>query len=134
MQTLTIAGTIGKDAELRHTQSGDQVAGFSVAVDNGKDKSGNKRDATWYDCSLWGKRGEALCQYLTKGTRVAITGRPGAREHNGKIYLQCNVDQITLLGGGQDRQQGNQQSDGYGAPAQGSAMDDEIPFAACVLI
>ncbi len=135
MQQLTIAGTIGKDAELRNTQAGDAVAGFSVAVDNGKDTSGNKRDATWFDASLWGKRGTGLAPYLTKGTRVAITGRPQAREHNGKVYLGVNVDQITLLGGGQDRQQA-QSGDGYGAggrPSDGGMQDDDlsdIPFNA----
>jgi single-strand DNA-binding protein len=134
MQTLIIAGTIGRDAEVRQTQGGESVAGFSVAVDNGKDQNGNKRETTWFDCSLWGKRGQGLGPHLTKGTRVAITGRPSAREHNGKIYMQCSVDQIQLLGGG------NQQapSDPY-APQGGTTghqqpvgggnnLDDGIPF------
>lgn len=136
MQTLTLAGTIGRDAEVRRTQSGEPVAGFSVAVDNGKDRDGNKRDATWFDCSIWGKRGESLGPYLTKGSRVAITGRPGAREHNGKIYLQCNVDQITLLGGGNGQSSGgggyDQSPDGYGSggrPSSEGFDDSEIPFA-----
>jgi len=133
MQMLVISGVIGRDAEIRRTQGGDAVAGFSVAVDNGKNKQGNKRDATWFDCSLWGKRGEGLGPYLTKGSRVSITGRPGAREHNGKVYLQCNVDQITLLGGGQDRQQsndGHQSPEGYGGGGRpGDDLDSEIPFA-----
>ena len=121
MNILMIAGTIGKDAELRRTQSGDAVAGFSVAIDNGKDKNGNKRDTTWIDCSLWGKRGESLCQYLTKGTKVAITGRPTVREHNGKAYQGCSVNEITLMGGGQKSQD---QTSNYQAPP----LDDDIPF------
>ena len=96
MQILIIAGTIGRDAEIRHTQGGDAVAGFSVAVDNGKDKNGNKRDTTWYDCSLWGKRGEGLGPYLTKGTRVTIKGRPSARTHDGKVFrMLCVIDEFT---------------------------------------
>jgi single-stranded DNA-binding protein len=43
---LTIAGNIGKDAEVRRTQSGDPVAGFSVAVDNGKDTDGQRFAST----------------------------------------------------------------------------------------
>lgn len=131
MQALTIAGIIGRDAEIRRTQSGGAVAGFSVAVDNGKDKNGNKRDATWFDCSLWGKRGEGLGPYLTKGRRVAITGRPTAREHNGKVYLGCSVDQITLLGGGNSQPDPNrsQEPQGYGGGGRpGADLDDEIPF------
>ena len=127
MQILIIAGTIGRDAEIRHTQGGDAVAGFSVAVDNGKDKNGNKRDTTWYDCSLWGKRGEGLGPYLTKGTRVTIKGRPSARTHDGKVYMQCNVDEISLLGGGQDRQQGGSSGDQQGGYQPDSRdMNDEM--------
>lgn len=134
MQILMIAGNIGKDAELRTTQKGDKVAGFSVAVDNGKDANGNRRDSTWYDCSLWGKRGEALCQYLTKGSKVTVTGRPTAREHNGKAYLGLSVDEITLQGGGQS--QGHPDPGRQAPPSQGSGYqdgphgqyDDEIPF------
>ena len=139
MMIITLAGTLGKDAELRRTGGGDAVAGFSVAVDNGKDKNGNKRDATWVDCSLWGKRGEGLCQYLTKGTKVAITGRPTTREHNGKAYLGVSINEITLMGGGQksDQQGGyaqqQSQQQGYGAggtPNSNADLGDEIPFAA----
>ena len=126
MQQLTIAGTIGRTAEIRRTQSGDAVAGFSVAVDNGKDKDGNRRETTWFDCSLWGKRGESLGPYLTKGTRVCITGRPGAREHNGKVYLQCSVNELTLLGGGQrDESPRQPEPDAQGG---GRIDDDDIPF------
>lgn len=140
MQQLIIAGRITKGAELRRTQAGDDVLGFSVAVSNGKDKEGNWRDSTFYDCSLWGKRASSMHNILSKGTLVTITGRPGAREHNGKAYLQCSVDQITLQGGG-DRQQrndsgggyGGQQDSGYGSGSggYGGAGDidqDSIPF------
>lgn len=118
MQQLTIAGRITKAGELRRTQGGDEVLGFSVAVSNGKDQQGNWRDSTFFDCSLWGKRASSMQNILSKGTLVTITGRPGARAHNEKAYLQCNVDQITLQGGG-DRQQGNDNGGGYGGQ-QGS--------------
>lgn len=130
MQSLTIAGNVGKDAELRRTQGGDPVLNFSLAVDNGKDQNGNKRDATWFDCSVWGKRAEALERHITKGSKLVLRGRPTAREHNGKVYLGINVDDLTFMGGGQ--QSGNQdRQGGYdqgGAPA-GGGFDDEIPFA-----
>ena len=99
MQVLIIAGNVGKDAILRRTNSGDAVLGFSLAVDNGKDKNGNKRDATWYDCSIWGKRAESLERHITKGTKLTLTGRPTAREHNGKAYLGISVNDLTFMGG-----------------------------------
>lgn len=137
MQILTIAGTTGRDAELRRTQSGDAVLGFSLAVDNGKDQNGNKRDATWFDCSIWGKRAESLERHITKGLKLTLTGRPTAREHNGKVYLGIRVNDLTFQGGGnQSRDQGgpgrggdyNQTPDrGYQAPPARD-LDDEIPF------
>ena len=126
MQQLTIAGNVGKDAELRRTGNGDAVLGFSVAVDNGKDKNGNKRDSTWFDCSIWGKRAESLERYITKGTKVVLTGRPTAREHNGKAYLGISVNDLTFMGG---NSQGEPRQDNYQAPQQpAKGFDDEIPF------
>lgn len=133
MQVLIIAGNVGKDAILRRTNSGDAVLGFSLAVDNGKDKNGNKRDATWYDCSIWGKRAESLERHITKGTKLTLTGRPTAREHNGKAYLGISVNDLTFMGGssgggdrGSDYGGGSGGGDYQAPPAQG--FDDEIPF------
>ena len=129
MQQLTIAGNVGKDAELRRTGNGDAVLGFSVAVDNGKDKNGNKRDSTWFDCSIWGKRAESLERYITKGTKLVLTGRPTAREHNGKAYLGISVNDLTFMGGSTG---GQPRADNYQAPTDhhppARDLDDEIPF------
>lgn len=140
MQQLIIAGTVGRDAELRQTQGGDAVLSFSLAVDNGKDRDGNKRDATWYDCSLWGKRANSLQSHINKGDKLTVTGRPSAREHNGKVYMQCSVNELTFQGGGQrrddtgggyDRDPARQAPSGYGAggsPMGGGFDEDAIPF------
>lgn len=130
MQQLIIAGTVGRDAELRQTQNGDAVLGFSLAVDNGKDAQGNKREATWFDCSLWGKRAQALAAHIRKGDKLTVTGRPGAREHNGKVYLQCSVNDLTFQGGNRREEQPRAQG-GYGGAPAGGGFDDQdgIPFA-----
>lgn len=129
MQKLFIAGNVGKDAELRRTGGGDAVLGFPLAVDNGKDRDGNKRPATWYDCSIWGKRAEALERHITKGSKLALTGRPTARAHDGKAYLGVSVDDLTFMGGGEHGQPQSRQDYG-GAAAGGGELEDEIPFAA----
>ena len=67
MKTITIAGNVGKDAQTR-TAGQDTVTSFSVAVNDGW---GDKKRTLWFDCSVWGKRGKALAQHLTKGTKVA---------------------------------------------------------------
>ena len=129
MFNLTIAGNVGKDAQLRRTQSGEPVLGFSVAIDQGKDKNGNKRDSVWVSCSIWGKRAESLERYITKGTKIALSGRPGVDVYEGRGQLKLSVNELTFMGGGQeggqrDSGQSGQQGGGFG----GSDMDDEIPF------
>ena len=139
MQILTIAGNVGKDPVLRRTQGGDPVLNFSLAVDNGKDKDGNKRDATWFDCSIWGKRAESLEPHIHKGDKLAISGRPTTRAHDSKAYLGINVNDLTFQGGKQDdsNRQGSPDSSNYGGGAGGgygtggaggSDMEDGIPF------
>ena len=143
MQILMIAGNVGKDAVLRRTQDGEPVLGFSLAVDNGKDRDGNPRPSTWYDCSIWGKRAESLERHIIKGLKLALSGRPSAREHEGKAYLCLSVDELTFQGSPSgDRESKPDRSGGdYGAasggerrqaaqaPAFSRDMDDGIPFA-----
>ena len=133
MKTVSIAGNIGKDAVVRTTQQGDKIASWSVAVE---ERRGQDKRTIWFDVSLFGRRGEALAQYLTKGTRVAVSGDLSTREHDGRTYLTVRADQVTLLGGGQRQDSGSQQSDGYGSGGRPGADDpygDEIPFSPCVL-
>lgn len=132
MQLLTIAGNVGKDAVLRRQDGRDPVLNFSIAVDNGKDKDGKQRDATWFDCSIWGKRAESLERHIVKGTKLAVAGRPSARAHEGKAYLGITIDQLTFQGGSQQRTEGDsgqrtgsQQSSGGYNPADDP---DNIPF------
>lgn len=131
MKQITIAGNIGKSAEVRNTQDGTPIAGFSVAVE---DRSGKEKTTVWFECSLWGRRGETLAQYLTKGSKIVVTGELSTREYNGKTYLQVRADNVTLMGGGQrDEKPEGMYSDRGGAPAGGVELHDEIPFAPQVL-
>ena len=123
MFSMTIAGNVGKDAQLRRTQGGDAVLGFSVAIDQGKDKSGNKRESVWVSCSIWGKRAESLESYITKGTKLVITGRPGVSIYEGKGTLTLSVSDLTFMGGSQQRDGDHQPSNKVSAD-----MQDDIPF------
>ena len=124
MKTVVIAGNIGKDAETRTTQGGKNVTSFNVAVE---DRGGKEKATLWFSCSLWGERGDSLAQYLTKGSKVAVSGDLSTREHDGKTYLQIKVAEVTLMGGKQDGER--QEERRTDPPAQRNAMEDEIPFA-----
>ena len=132
MKNITIAGRITRDAVTRNTQQGDKVTGFSVAVDDG---FGQNKRAIFFDCSLWGKRGDSLAQHLTKGAQVTVSGDLSTREHEGKTYLTVRVADVTLQGKPQGNQGGGRPDD-YDRQSSGSQQgsrseyddSDVIPF------
>lgn len=138
MQTVIIAGNVGNAKEVREV-GGDKVLNFSLAVDNGKDKNGERRESTWWDCSLWGKRAESLAPYIQKGSRLTVQGRPSARAHEGKAYLGVTVNELTFMSSKQDSERssgggGDDYSSGFAATntrAQTQTYDldeSDIPF------
>lgn len=134
MHTTTAIGVItDKGAELRRTQNGDPVLGFSLQVSNGKNKAGEWYPSTYFDCALWGSRGEALGKHLTAGKALCVTGKVKAREHNGKAYMDITVDRLDFLP--KDRSDntpttggGYQQFSSGGGYGGSLPDDDEIPF------
>lgn len=72
MAVLTGLFRLGRDAEIRVTAGGDSVCQMALAYNYGQKKDG-KQPSQWIDASLWGKRGESLAQYLTKGTSIVAT-------------------------------------------------------------
>lgn len=123
MKNITIAGRLTKDAEFRRTQGGDPVLGFSVAVDDGY---GQNKSTLFFDCSLWGKRGESLLPHLKKGGSVTVSGDFSRREHDGKTYLTVRANDITLQGGKPEGRKSEPQPDDG---SYGNEPDsDEVPF------
>ena len=127
MQTITIAGRVGRDAELRRTQGGDAVCSFTVAVDyrNGREKATN-----WWRVSLWGKRAEALAPYLLKGVSVTVSGEFSLGDYDGKPQLNIRASEIALQGarqGGEQRKPDGSQGHAGGF-ADDLGDDSDIPF------
>jgi len=105
MNSITIVGHIGTDAELRHTSTGAAVASFSLASNDGPK---DKQRTVWFRVSVWRQLGETLAPYLTKGTLVMVVGSIDAEprvwqtqsgEHRAGIDI--TAQRIRLLGGGQ---------------------------------
>jgi single-strand DNA-binding protein len=102
MNVITIAGGLGRDAELKYLNNGDPICNFSVADNQGRDKT-----AIFWNCQLWGKRAEALSQYLTKGQSVTVVGTVTEREWTDKTdtkrkSMDVRVSEIALQGGRRD--------------------------------
>jgi single-strand DNA-binding protein len=99
MNSITISGNLGKDAEIRHLQNGDAVCSFSVGDSESKDKP-----TIWWNCGMFGKRAEILGKFLTKGSKVTVVGRVSERSYNDKNgqerkVMEVRVMDIALQGG-----------------------------------
>lgn len=141
---------LGRDAELRSTSSGEQVANLSLAFNYGRKGQDGRRPSQWVEGALWGKLAEAISPYLLKGTSVAVTlddvhietfeGRDGPGHK-----LTGRVTAIDLAGGGErsaapapaprqapQRQAQHETPRRAGAAPAGSSgfddMDDDIPW------
>lgn len=121
MNNFSAIGRLGRDAEMRYTQGGKAVLGFALAVDKGW---GDRKQTVWFDCSLWGDRGEKLAEHLKKGDRIGVTGEFGTREHDGKTYLTLDVRDVTLLGG----KPATKPAQSSQPRNDGPFPDDDIPF------
>jgi single-strand DNA-binding protein len=125
----TFAGRLGADAVIRSTPNGKDVTGYSLAVNVG---FGDKKETLWVGCSQWGERGKKLAPYLTKGTSVVVTGEVGLRQYTDKAgkpraELTCNVQGITLMGGG-DKAEKPAQTAHVSEDLLADDPSDSIPF------
>ena len=114
-----IIGRLTRDPEIRSTQSGQNVANFSVATgrqwtDKG---TGQKKEQTeFHNVVAWGRLADICQQYLKKGNQVYIEGRLQTRswdDQSGTKRYRTEIiaNEMIMLGG---RGQGG----GNAAPAQ----------------
>lgn len=143
MNNCTFTVNLARDAEFRQVGGG-SVLNFVGAATAG---FGEKKQTLWLDCALWGKRGESLQQYMTKGQQLVICGELGQREYQKdgetRTALTMRVAEVTLVGGKKEQapqqqwQQQAPQQQQYTAPPQQQSQqgqppmdfDDDIPFA-----
>jgi single-strand DNA-binding protein len=141
---VILIGNLGRDPEMRYTQSGQAVTNFPIATtESWTDKnSGHKQEKTeWHRIVAWGKTAELCAQYLAKGRSVYIEGRLQTREWEDKEGIKRYTTEITantvqFLGGprseGAGGGDGGGGASGSGAPPSGGAgqppPDDGIPF------
>lgn len=88
MNLVVIVGNVGRDPELRHTQTGKAVANFSVATSERNDET------QWFNVTVWDKQAELSAQYVKKGDRISVQGRMRSREHDGKTYWDLIAERV----------------------------------------
>lgn len=81
LNDIKVMGRLTKDPELRQTQNGTAVAGFTLAVDRDyRDQQGN-RPTDFFDIVCWKGTAELVSKYLTKGRLIVVSGRLETREY-----------------------------------------------------
>ena len=119
------------------------VLGFSVAVN---DRRKNNQTGEWedvpnfIDCTMFGTRAQALAQYMTKGTKVAVEGKlrwsSWERDGQKRSKIEIIVDAVDFLSsrknGGNGMVLGAEAFSSpavpAAAPVQGDLYDEDIPF------
>lgn len=103
INVVVISGNLTRYPELRHTNGGTAILSFGVAVnDRMKDRDGSWVDRpNFVDVTVFGARAEALSRYLSKGTKVALSGklRYSSWERDGqkRSKLEVIADEIEFL-------------------------------------
>lgn len=101
MQKLIITGNVGRDAEIKANPNTQELfATFSVGVSEG---TKDNKKTVWYEVTCNGKLVDIAKNYVKKGGKVLIEGKPKANAYNDKdgvlrVKLGCKANIIELLG------------------------------------
>lgn len=137
MNKVILLGRLTKDPELKFSQDGSTaVVRFTVATN----RPFKKDEADFINCIAFGKTGEAIAQYLTKGSQIAINGniRTGsyeAKDGTKRYTTEVVVELFEFITG--DKSSNNKNStqnnmDSFNNTSTSGDMipvdDSEIPF------
>jgi single-strand DNA-binding protein len=80
---IIVEGRLTKDPELRRTQSGTAVTGFTIACERSF-SSGGEKVTDFFDCTAWRNTGEFISKYFSKGRKIFIVGQLQTRTYTDK--------------------------------------------------
>ena len=124
LNKVMLIGNLTRDPELRVTPKGTAICQFSLAVNRKfRDESGaDREEVTYVDIEAWGKSGENIAKYCTKGRPLFVEGRlrldqwedKNTKEKRSRMKVVC--DNFQFLGSGRAAVGG---APAGGAPAGG---------------
>lgn len=157
LNRVLLIGNLTRDPELRVTPKGTAICQFGLAVNRSyKDESGQTREETTFvDIEAWGRQGETISKYCTKGRPLFVEGRLRLDQWEDKASGQKRSRMKVVLenfqflggrgeggpaaggsaGGGEDYDQTPERhapppraSGNRPAPAQPDTLDEDVPF------
>ena len=151
---VILVGNVGKDPEVRTTQSGARFANFSLATsESWKDKAtGERKENTqWHRITIFNDALVGVTErFVRKGSKLYIEGQletrkwqdaDGKDQYSTEVVLRPYNGNLTLLDSRRDDQQGGyvpgandsgrsipNAATGTNGGSFANALDDDIPF------
>lgn len=105
MNKIFIIGNLGKDPIIRTFDSGTKMVQIAVGV---TERGYTKNDGTkvpeqtdWFDVECWAGLATLAEKYLTKGMKVAVTGKMRShiveKNNEKRVYWAIRADDVEIL-------------------------------------
>lgn len=104
LNEVKLIGYVGKDPECMTTNTGINLATFSIATTKKwKDQDGKEHEQTqWHRCVAWRKLADIVKQYVHKGDPLFISGEINYEEYEKegvkKFSTKIVIDDLIMLG------------------------------------
>ena len=139
LNKIILMGRLGRDPEVRYTQSGTPVASFSLAVDRDfVDQATGRRHTDWIEVVAWNAKAKFAQQYFRKGQLAVVEGRLQIRDWTDKEGAKRRTAEVVAdqiyFAGAKAAPPGEGNADERSLPAQPAQefaeQDDEgeLPF------
>lgn len=131
MNKVCLIGRLTSKPELRYTGNNVANTRFTLAVNREFKKEDGEREADFINCVAWRKTAELICNYLDKGSQVAVEGgiRTGSyeKENGDKVYTtDVLVDTITFLNSKKSETKEEEQEDPFSDFGDTVSIDDNF--------
>lgn len=134
LNKVMLIGHVGKDPEMKYTQSNVAVANFSVATaESFKDKNGVWQERTeWHRVVAFGKTAEVMGEHLKKGQQVYVEGSLKTRswddDKGTKRYITEVVAFTVQFLGKKDGAASPAEPAHEDVPREPASSDEDLPF------
>lgn len=140
LNRVELIGRLGRDPELKYSQTGAPVCRLSVATDESyTDRNGNRVEkAEWHTVTVFQKLAENCAQYLKKGSLVYVEGSLQTRkwqdqQGHDRYSTEIKAQRVQFLDSNKDGgQQRQQRGNGYRNASETSGSEyqemDDCPF------
>jgi single-strand DNA-binding protein len=138
---VILVWNVGKDPEVRYSQSGTPVANFSLATNERfKDRNEWQERTEWHNIVAWQRLAEIVGEYVAKGSKVYVAGKLQTaswedRQSGERKYRTEIVARDLLLLGPRENSVGdhrgpthNENEDQPSPAGSGDIVDQDIPF------